>query len=135
MLIETMPAETLMLISAEEGSRKGLYAHVDKILAQFVSKEDIEYVDDPDWVQFPEVASALTEAGYNIKDHCLNVAVCGVASVWAAATGNKWKSRNAAAKVALATMLALRAADSGEAPDTSSFPEFEAFIEEAASIA
>jgi hypothetical protein len=133
-LVDDMPSETLMLFG-EENARKALYTHVDKFLAEFVEsvETDIEYVDDPNWEQFPEIAAALEE--YNVQDYCLHVAVCGNAGVWAASAGRKWKTRNAAAKVALGAVLALRLADSGTGPDMTAFPEFSKFIEEAAAAA
>jgi hypothetical protein len=132
-LIDGMPAETLMLFG-EEGQRKALYSHVDKFLAEFVEsiETDIEFVDDPNWENFPEVAAALEE--YKVED-CLHIAVCGSAGVWAAGVGRKWKTRNSAAKVALGTVLALQLADSGTGPDMTAFPEFSKFIEEAAACA
>jgi hypothetical protein len=133
-LIDGMPAETLMLFG-EEGQRKALYNHVDKFLSEFVEnvETDIEFVDDPTWENFPEVAAAMEE--YKLEDACLHIAVCGSAGVWAAGVGRKWKTRNAAAKVALGTVLALQLADSGTGPDMTAFPEFSKFIEEAAACA
>lgn len=132
-LIDGMPSETLMLLG-EDGTRKALYAHVDKFLAEFVEsvETDIEFVDDPNWENFPEVAAAMEE--FTLGDACLHIAVCGSAGVWAAGVGRKWKTRNAASKVALGTVLALRLADSGTGPDMTAFPEFSKFIEEAAAL-
>lgn len=132
-LIDGMPAETLMLFG-EDGQRKALYSHVDKFLSEFVEsiETDIEFVDDPNWENFPEVAAAMEE--YKLEDACLHIAVCGSAGVWAAGVGRKWKTRNQAAKVALATVLALRLADTGTGPDMTAFPEFSKFIEEAAAL-
>jgi hypothetical protein len=133
-LIDGMPSETLMLFG-EDGSRRALFNHVDKFLAEFVEsvETDIEFVDDPSWENFPEVAAALEE--YAIDSECLHIAVCGSAGVWAAGVGSKWKTRNVAAKVAIGTVLALRLADSGTGPDMTAFPEFSKFIEEAAALA
>lgn len=132
-LIDGMPTETLLLNAEETGQRKKLFPSVDEILSLFVENvaAEIEVVDDPSWEQFPEITAALSSE-YAPKDECLHVALCGSLGMWAAGTGRKWKTRNCAAKVALATVLALRAAEQGEAPDLSEYPDFSAFLEEAA---
>jgi len=132
MLIETMPAESIMLVHGEAQANKGLYRNADSLLALYLERpeSDVEYVDDANWEQFPEITAALED--YNIKDELLHVAVCGISNVWAAASGAKWKTRQTAAKVALAAVLALQAAESGnQSPEISNYPEFAQFVDEA----
>lgn len=128
-LVDGMPSETLLVV--EGTARRQLYSTVDKFLSGFVADvaTDIECVDDPDWTQFPEIAAALE--GYAVQDDCLQVAICAQCAMWAAGVGRKWKGRNQAAKVALATLLAVRTAEGGEAVDCSEFPAFATFIEQA----
>jgi len=133
LLIASMPTETLLI--HEDGNRKRLYGHADQILAEMIpgAETNVECVDDAMWEKFPEVVAALE--GYNIQDSCLHVAVYGAANIWACGVGSKWKTRSAAAKIALATVLALRAIDAGQGPDLSKHPEFGAFLNEAAQSA
>jgi len=132
-LVDGMPAESLLVV--EGTGRKELYQTVDQFLLGFVGdvSTDIECVDDPDWSQFPEIAAVLE--GYAIQDECLQVAICAQCGMWAAGIGRKWKQRNAAAKVALATLLAVKTAEAGEAVDCSEFPALGEFIEQATAAA
>jgi len=134
-LVDSMPTNTLVFVTDDGGERKPLLGKADSILAHFAEDHEsvVEYVDDPEWVNFPETLAGFE--GFNVKDECLHIAVCGVHNVWAASTGRKWKTRNNAAKIALAAVLALKIADSGEAPDVSAFEEFSEFLEESAAVA
>jgi len=119
-----------MVVGSDGASRQDLYDCVDLVLAKLLGdpEADVHYFDDPNCDQFPQVGEALKVHG-DAKEQ-LMVAVCAPAGTWAAGFGPKWKSRQQAAKVALAATLAMRAAETGQIPDLSNFTPFAAFIAE-----
>merc|ERR1711972_61780 len=128
--LQEYPRESIVL-GTDGKTRKELYSNADAVLALLVGspETDIEYTDDADAAKFPEVAEALKAHGDSQES--LNIAICPMTGAWAVGLGWKWKNRNDAAKIAMATTLILRMAESGEnLPDLEPFPEFAMFVGE-----
>lgn len=127
--LESMTPEALA-VCTDGVHRKGLYTAADRALA--VLLEDpaaVEYMDDYNWETFGAVGSALMKIAS--EQECMCVAVCPAKELWAVGVGMKGKSRLASAKLAMATSLAIRAADEGEEVDLSECPSIIEFVEEA----
>lgn len=106
-----------------------LYSCAEEALAHVAgwAHEDIQYHDDPQWEHFPTVGSALKDI-LNVEE-CLVAAVCAPLGVWAIGIGMKARHRYAAAKVALATALAVQEKENGNLLDLAEFPALAAFVE------
>ncbi|CAK0834685.1 unnamed protein product [Prorocentrum cordatum] len=63
----------------------------------------VKLTHDPDWTLFPEIARAAKAAG--CEETCICIATCPDHSVWAVGLGAGWRTREAAAKVALCVAL------------------------------
>uniref|UniRef100_A0A7S4QSC1 Uncharacterized protein n=1 Tax=Alexandrium monilatum TaxID=311494 RepID=A0A7S4QSC1_9DINO len=136
--LSDLPREGLVVGSHGE-CRQDLYDSAEKVLSNLLGdpEADVHIFDDPNWEQFPEVAEALYGGnkdpafkGPRSIEEQLMVAVCTPAGLWAAGFGAKYKSREQAAKVALAATLVMRSSDAGEVPDLSGIPPFEEFMKE-----
>jgi len=127
----SLGAETLAL--ASDGSkRKGLYTQADKALQTLLGEESgqIVFLDDSDWTKFPCVGDALKTRGD--KEECFTIAISPALSLWGIGVGMKGWVRHRAAKIALATVVAMQKSDVGEeVPDFSSAPAVADFFEEA----
>lgn len=125
--LENMPLEALAV--STQGGCRPLYACVDKVLVKLLETPDteVQYIDDPDGSVFGSVAEALQQI---TDEQCqITVAICNTYGTWAIGVGNKWKDRQNAAKVALATLLSVRSCEVGLAPDLSEFPPICDFVE------
>jgi len=130
--LDTLMTEALALANNGMG-RKSLYANADEMLAHFVGEdlvEQIQYLEDPEWKEFPLVGEAVKKA-MNGKEECLTIAVLETACCWAVGVGTKGKNRLTAAKVALAGTMAIQTAEVGEAPSFDEFPALQEFVDEA----
>lgn len=98
-----MPSEGLAVIhdkSMGEMFRQGHY-----ILEELVGDvSTVEFKDDPDWKEFPDIAEALGQAG--TESNCYCVAISQEFGRWAVGVGASWKPRESAAKLALCMTLA-----------------------------
>lgn len=106
-----------------------LYSCADDALVYLSgwAHEDIEYHDDVMWENFPAVGAVLKDI-LNVEE-CFVAAVCAPLGVWGLGIGMKVKHRYSAAKVALATTLAIQAKETGSPPDLSEFPALATFVE------
>mmetsp|Transcript_49124 Transcript_49124/g.116990 ORF Transcript_49124/g.116990 Transcript_49124/m.116990 type:complete len:471 (-) Transcript_49124:325-1737(-) len=130
-LLDGLPRDAPVL-STDGTKRKALYAKVDEALKAILSDPDneVEYHDDPDWLIFPSIGAELKKLGD--KEECMGVAVCLSRAVWAVGIGMKWRSRNAAARVALVAAMVQQAQEIGDAVDISNFTALSEFADEAA---
>ncbi|CAE7514336.1 TUBA3 [Symbiodinium pilosum] len=123
--------ETLAL--ASDGSkRKGLYTQADRALQTLLGEEarKIVFQDDSDWSKFRCVGDALKTRGE--KEECFTIAISPALSLWGIGVGMKGWVRHRAAKIALATVVAMQKAEVGEEiPDFTSAPAVADFLEEA----
>lgn len=129
-VIKGLMADTVV-VATESQRRREVYSQAEVALQMFTgdNKEAIKYLDDSNWENFPIVGTALKAIAP--KEECMTVALCDAQSVWAVGVGMRRKNRDAAAKVALATALALQAEDAGEEVDFSEMEAFETFVQEA----
>merc|ERR1711924_501167 len=88
---------------------------------------EVQIQHDPDWQIFPEVGEALRMG--SVEDNCFCVAKCARQGKWAVGVGNGWKTREAAAKLAMALVLAV----GGDKMEELSmhYPEFGALVRSA----
>jgi len=105
-----------------------LYDMVDGVLGQLMAnpEADVVFIDDPKLQEFPEVSTALKTHGNH--EEPLTVASCSSLGAWGVGIGHTPQSREAGAKLALAAMLTLKAAESGDVPDLETFPAFSEFV-------
>jgi len=128
-LLQELPNDAVaMATDAECGAGVELYDMVDAVLAQLLPnpEADIIYADDDSGQEFPEVATALKP--YGEQQEPLMLAICSTFGAWGIGVGKNPQTREAGAKLALAAMLTLRAAEAGEVPDLESFPAFSDFV-------
>lgn len=116
---------------ASDGGRKGLYNQCDEALKLVLGPDsgDVEYHDDANWEHFPQVGAVLK--AITGKEECLTLAICPSRASWALGVGMKGKNRYAAAKLALATTLAIEMKSVQQDFDLSELPSFADFVEEA----
>mmetsp|Transcript_27426 Transcript_27426/g.50394 ORF Transcript_27426/g.50394 Transcript_27426/m.50394 type:complete len:658 (-) Transcript_27426:168-2141(-) len=120
------------VVATDGTKRKGLYSRADEELSKFLEEPgtEVEYHDDFDWKKFPVVGLALKELAE--AEECMCVSMCPSRNLWAVGIGMKGKSRFQAAKVAMATSLALQRVElDEEMPDLEDIKTFEEFVEEA----
>jgi len=112
---------------ASDGPSSALYDCIDAVLADLVtSAEDLVYFDDPNHETFPEVSLALqTHASL---EEPLQLAICSTLGVWGIGVGPTPDARTATSKLAVAAMIALKAAETGDVPDLSAYPDFSDFV-------
>ncbi|CAK0862574.1 unnamed protein product [Prorocentrum cordatum] len=65
---------------------------------------DVVLNHDADWQNYPEVGKAVVAAGG--EENCICVAICPSRGKWGVGLGGGWKTREAAAKLALSVALA-----------------------------
>lgn len=113
---------------ATDRPHTALYQGIDAVLKDLVAapEEDITFLDDPNWDQFPEVGQALKP--HSSVEEPIQLSTCSNLGCWGVGVGRTPDARRATAKVALAAMIALKAAEIGEVPDLSSHPEFSDFV-------
>ncbi|CAE7203864.1 Caltractin [Symbiodinium natans] len=130
--LQGLPQETLALL-AGNWRRKTLLDAADDALAAALGEEadEVYLEDDPDATKFGSVFEAVKEKS-GLEEQ-ITVAISPTQELWAVGVGSQGKPRAAAAKVALATEVALYQADCGEAVDLSQLSTFAAFVEEARS--
>lgn len=76
------------------------------------SSLEIQYIDDPDWRQFPNVGKLVQQiSGF---EECQLIAFCPALQLWAVGVGSRIKSRTTAAKAAMAVALCIYKIDAGE---------------------
>lgn len=124
------------IVVATDGKSKAstkLYGGIDEALKLLLIDPvtEMEFHDDPDWLNFPHVGQALKKL--TDEEICMNMAWCPAYGAWGIGLGSKWVTRNVAAKVALAASLYLQACEVGVPPDVSGLCAFEAFVREAMS--
>lgn len=107
-----------------------LYQTIDGVLACLLPTPDdeVQLLDDAQNTEFPEVSAALKAHGDGQREEPIHVSICQSAGCWGIGAGRTEDSRCAASKVALACMMTLRAAETGEVPDLSEFPDFAEFV-------
>merc|ERR550525_1068555 len=132
--IELQPDEApeALVVSSDGKTRKALYSNADKAIELMIGeqeKSEVEFHDDANWENFPMIGTRLTLKAPH--EECMTVAVCQSRDVWAVGVSMQSKNRHQAAKLALATSLALKLVDMGEELDLSEIPSIEEFIEEA----
>jgi len=104
-----------------------LYDCIDAVLTDLTtSPEDITCFDDPSMDQFPEVLIALKV--HASLEEPMQIAVCSSLGVWGIGVGPTPEARAATSKLAVAAMIALKAAETGDVPDLSAYPEFSDFV-------
>merc|ERR1712032_633763 len=119
-----------LAVCTDANKRPGLYNAAEKALANLVDDpEGIEYLDDYNWETFGAVGNALKKIASS--EECITVAICAERGCWAVGVSNKSKGRWAAAKLAMAATLGIRATDEGDTPNLEEFPSVKEFIEEA----
>jgi len=128
--LEGLPTVALAL-STEGKGRKTLYSNADRAVAHLLEEmaAEVQYFDDFNWEQFPQVGAALKSVA--AAEECLTLALCSSKEIWAVGVGMQGKNRFAAAKAALAATLILQAEDAGEELDLSEFPVLAEFVQEA----
>merc|ERR1712232_99128 len=114
-----------------EGKKKPVYTQAQAVLAHLLEDEidSVEYLDDVDWKAYPQVGAALKQIA--TAEECFTIAVCPAHGVWALGVGMRSANRFNAAKIALATSLAISRQESGEEIDLSGFQTFQDFVDEA----
>jgi len=130
-VLMSMPPQALV-VSTDGKSRKALYTNADKALEKVLGEEwksEVEYHDDAGWENFPTIGARLTEIAP--AEECMTVAVCSSRDVWAVGVGMQSKNRYNAAKLALATSLAMKLEESGEDCDLAEVSNLEEFIQQA----
>lgn len=105
-----------------------LYQSLDGLISHLLSSEEvsIDYIDDPKCEQFPSIYAALKQ--YTEGQEPIQLAVLGSLGCWGIGAGRSPDCRLAAAKLAVASMITLRAAETGDVPDLSDFPDFSEFV-------
>lgn len=123
-------SESAIVVSSD-GKKKAFYSNADKLLTHIAGEQaaDVEYHDDDHWSVFPEIGSLLKEIAE--AEECFCVAVSRDHDLWAVGVGMRAQNRTSAAKIALATALAVNAQDAGDPIDLSEFPQFEEFVQQA----
>jgi len=132
--LDSLMTEVIALANNGTG-RRNLYFSADAALAHFIGEDlidQVQYIEDPDWENFPVVGAAIKEAMG--KEECMTIAVLEPACCWAVGVGMKGKNRQVAAKVALAATMAIQTADVGEAMGFEDFPDLQEFVEEARKV-
>jgi len=129
-VLMTLPPEALV-VSTDGKTRRALYTNADKAITLLLGedKDEIEFHDDANWENFPMIGARLTEIAP--AEECMTVAVCSSRDVWAVGVSMQSRNRLNAAKLALATSLALKLEETGEDCDLSEVPSIEEFVEEA----
>lgn len=145
--VEAIPLDLILVVSTEGTRKKGLYNQAPAAIARILAAEsltgneeddkaalaategDVEYHDDANWAEFPNVGKALKQVAP--VEECLTVAVCEKKGIWAVGVGNKGKSRWAAVRLAMAAALAVQALEAGEEVDLSDFSGLSEFVSEA----
>mmetsp|Transcript_90536 Transcript_90536/g.235802 ORF Transcript_90536/g.235802 Transcript_90536/m.235802 type:complete len:565 (+) Transcript_90536:87-1781(+) len=130
-VIEALATDALV-VATDLTSRKGLYNSTDSVLAALAGEHagEVQFHDDAEWKNYPGVGDALKQLSKG--EECMTVAVCMPKAVWAVGVGMKGKCRYSAAKLALATAMALQQHDLGEEEvDLSEFSHFQEFVDEA----
>jgi len=130
-IIEALATDALV-VATDLTSRKGLYNSTDSVLAALAGEHagEVQFHDDAEWKNYPGVGEALKQLSKG--EECMTVAVCMPKAVWAVGVGMKGKCRYGAAKLALATAMALQQHDLGEEEvDLSEFTHFSEFVDEA----
>lgn len=130
-VVEALATDALV-VATDLTSRKGLYNSTDSVLAALAGEHagDVQFHDDAEWKNYPGVGDALKQLAKG--EECMTVAVCMPKAVWAVGVGMKGKCRYGAAKLALATAMALQQLDLGEEEvDLSEFTHFQEFVDEA----
>lgn len=129
-LLASLPPHALV-VSTDGKTRRGLYSNADRAVSSLLggSAAEAEYHDDANWDHFPTVGKVLKEIA--TAEECMTVAVCYSRDVWGVGVSMQGKNRFAAAKVALAASLALKAEEIGEEWDLSEFPAIAEFVDEA----
>lgn len=129
------PLDNLLLESVvlrnDGTTRSDLYYKADAAIALVIGElaSEVQYFDDPNWDQFPQVGQHTKRV--TGKEECLTLAVCQAAGVWAVGAGRKGKNRMTAAKVAMAASLALQTNDMGQDMDYTELPALKELVEEA----
>jgi hypothetical protein len=120
-----------LVVSSDGNRRKGLYSQAASAIAILTEgRGDVEYIDDPNWSNFPQIGKALLASGS--KEECMEVGVCTALNVWAVGMGGKTKTRRPATKAALAGAIGVHILNTeGALPDLAEFPQVVEFIEEA----
>jgi len=122
----------VLVVAADASAKKSLYSHADVAVKTVLGDlaGEVEYVDDPNWSEFPGIGSALKLLAE--KEECFVVAISPSHSLYAVGVAMKGKVRYSAAKVALAAQVALQQVEIGEdLPDISECGPLADFIEEA----
>lgn len=129
--LDELPTEGFVLPN-DGTSRKGLHGRGDALVASVLGElaGDVTYHDDPNWAEFPSIGTQV-KAQMNNEEKCMTIAACPSAGCWAVGVGMKGKNRFSAAKVAIATAVALQKSDMGEDVDCSEFPALQDLIDEA----
>lgn len=129
--LEGLPTEALALSTA--GGARDLYAKADEALMRLTGQamSDVEVYDDHDGQRFPMVGAALKEKAE--VEECFCVIVCQSLGAWAVGIGGKGLNRQRAAKVALATTLAIRAQEE-EGSEPELHDTLRSFVEDARTL-
>jgi len=134
-------SDMALVVSTGGATKKGLYSQSEAALRALFPdgtlESSVEYLDDPNWSEFPTIGKALKAIAE--EEECFTVAVCPSADVWAVGVGMKSKSRSAAAKAALATSLILQKIEAEddlpeEFEELTQFAEFVELAKEAKSL-
>eukprot|EP00931_Biecheleriopsis_adriatica_P117688 TRINITY_DN93186_c0_g1_i1.p1 TRINITY_DN93186_c0_g1~~TRINITY_DN93186_c0_g1_i1.p1 ORF type:complete len:588 (+),score=142.09 TRINITY_DN93186_c0_g1_i1:67-1830(+) len=126
-VLAEMGPDAVVVATDSQGKGVELYECLDTVLEQLVADPtEIEYFDDASWTMFPEIGQAIKQ--HTDMEEAMQLATCSSLGAWGVGVGHAKSSRAAAAKLALASMITLRAAETGEVPDLSSFPEFSEFV-------
>jgi hypothetical protein len=126
-ILEGMSPSALA-VAYDGASKKALYSRGAEVLKLLAGEDKVDLHDDFDWKKFPSVGAALKRAAE--KEECMCLAVCEQRNAWAVGIGSRVQARHSAAKVALATSLAMDV-DADELPDLEAYPVFTDFLNEA----
>jgi len=125
-ILEDLVREGLVVSSASK-SLPRFYGQADQVLEHLLAeaKSEVEYHDDSEWQNFPEVGNLLRELAP--KEECFTLAIHAASCAWGVGVGMKKKNRDIAAKAALAAAVALGAGV--DISDLDEWPDFQGFLE------
>merc|ERR1712232_507778 len=83
---------------------KDMFSYSSQILQMMVDSFSVDFIEDYDCTQMPDVSRVLMQAG--IGDEAYTVAICKAKKLWAVGVGSSTKTRKNAAKLALALAVA-----------------------------
>merc|ERR1712125_21021 len=99
-VIASLQPEAVVVVC--DGKKGSLYSAAAQVLATVATDEsEIQYLDDPNWSQFPEVGAVLKTIAP--EEQCFQIAIHTGLGVWAVGVGGRSPNRTKATKLALAT--------------------------------